>query len=187
MSYSSGANLGGWLVMEDWLFPNVPLMRFGTEGIRDNQEHDFIRRMQRRGIDPVATMQHHWNTYLCDDLLGATEPPALLRQLRDAGVSRLRIPVGWWAFEAPVVEPDQEIQPPLLASELRSAAGARRRRMVSDVGYNDAGLTADGFVTGGVRYLRALLRWLKPLGMRAVLDMHSLPGGATKNVGCRAL
>ena len=183
MSYSSGANLGGWLVMEDWLFPNVPLMRFGTEGIRDNQEHDFIRRMQRRGIDPVATMQHHWNTYLCDDLLGATEPPALLRQLRDAGVSRLRIPVGWWAFEAPVVEPDQEIQPPLLASELRSAAGARRRRMVSDVGYNDAGLTADGFVTGGVRYLRALLRWLKPLGMRAVLDMHSLPGGATKNVG----
>ena len=62
--YASGANLGGWLVMEDWLFPNVPLMRFGTEGIRDNQEHDFIRRMQRRGIDPVATMQRHWNLSL---------------------------------------------------------------------------------------------------------------------------
>jgi len=184
--YASGANLGGWLVMEDWLFPNVPLMRFGTEGIRDNQEHDFIRRMQRRGIDPVATMQRHWNNYLCDDLLGTTEPPPLLRQLRDAGVTRLRIPVGWWAFEPPAVEPEQEGPGPLLALEQRRAAAdapPRRRRLVSDAKHNDAGLTADGFVTGGARYLRALLRWLKPLGMRAVLDMHSLPGGATKNVG----
>ena len=28
-SYVNGANLGGWLVMENWLFPNVLLLRLG--------------------------------------------------------------------------------------------------------------------------------------------------------------
>jgi hypothetical protein len=34
----------------------------------------------------------------------------------------------------------------------------------------------DGFVDGGETYLRRLLRWLQPRGMRALLDLHALPG-----------
>lgn len=35
---------------------------------------------------------------------------------------------------------------------------------------------ADGFVDGGERYLTRLLAWLQVRGMRAVLDLHALPG-----------
>ena len=75
-----------------------------------------------------------------------------------------RIPVGWWAFEAPATS---------------GCNGAE----VQDPSYLTPGMTADGFVTGGCVYLLALLRWLKALGMRAMIDMHSLPGGAVKNMG----
>ena len=154
-SCATGANLGGWLVMEDWLFPNVPLLRLGARGIESNQELDYIARMARRKIDAVASMHAHWNTYLDPDLLGASRPPESLQQLRAAGVTQLRIPVGWWAFEAPV----------------------------GGSSHLDRGLTADGFVSGGIVYLHALLRHLRPLGMTAVIDMHSLPGGAVRNMG----
>ena len=154
-SCATGANLGGWLVMEDWLFPNVPLLRLGARGIESNQELDYIARMARRKIDAVASMHAHWNTYLDPDLLGASRPPDSLQRLRAAGVTQLRIPVGWWAFEAPV----------------------------GGSSHLDRGLTADGFVSGGIVYLHALLRHLRPLGMTAVIDMHSLPGGAVRNMG----
>ena len=119
--YTTGANLGGWLVMEDWLFPNVPLMRLGMAGIEDNQEYDYVRRMVSRGIDAVATMQNHWNTYLSPDLLSATEPPEVLQQLKAAGATRVRIPVGWWAFEAPSIP-----RPPDVEGGGDATAGAAR-------------------------------------------------------------
>ena len=49
--------------------------------------------------------------------------------------------------------------------------------------YEQPGYQSDGFVTGGSVYLRALLKWFKPLGLRAVIDMHSLPGGSVRNMG----
>ena len=108
MPYTSGANLGGWLVQENWLLPNVLLLRLGPADIRDNQEWDYIQRMCQRGINAVGSMQKHWGSYLADDdhydLLAATEPPPLLRRLKAAGVTRLRIPVGYWTFEQPVID-----------------------------------------------------------------------------------
>jgi len=153
--------------MESWLFPNVPLIRLGTHGPADNQELNYIERCCARGVDAVATMHHHWNSYIADDLLNASEPPARLAALKAAGVSVIRIPVGWWAFEAPTY---------------RTCDGGEFSPD-SPPSYLTPGMTADGFVTGGCVYLLALLRWLHVLGMRAVIDMHSLPGGAVKNMG----
>ena len=33
-SYATGANLGGWLVLENWLFPNILLLRLGWGRLR---------------------------------------------------------------------------------------------------------------------------------------------------------
>jgi hypothetical protein len=74
-TYTNGANLGGWLILENWLMPNVPLLHMGTGGREDNQELDYIRRLSERGLDPVATMHYHWRHYLGSDLLSSSEPP----------------------------------------------------------------------------------------------------------------
>lgn len=197
MPYESGANLGGWLVQENWLLPNVLLFRLGPADIRDNQEWDYIQRMCQRGIDAVGSMRRHWASYLGEDdsydLLTASEPPPMLRRLRSAGVTRLRIPVGYWAFEPPVLpgcvgqlqadaseSPGQPTVPGVGAPSpppVFSSAGPVLRSLSS------AGLTSDGFVTGSALYLAALLRLLQPLGMRCVIDMHSLPGGSVKHMG----
>jgi len=42
---------------------------------------------------------------------------------------------------------------------------------------------ADGFVSGGERYLFRLLAWLKQRAMKAVLDLHALPGAQAANSG----
>ena len=214
MAYTNGANLGGWLVMENWLFPNVPLLRLGLHGSNDNQEWDYIARLCERGMDAVATMHRHWNTYLSDDLLHSHNPPQKLLELRQMGVNELRIPVGWWAFMPPEsascdcfgsvchsrgASPSARslidehgaheraehpraasgrAAPPALATHKGSAAAS------AGLGsYAQPGVTADGFVTGGAVYLRALLAWCGRLNMTAVIDMHALPGGAVKNMG----
>ena len=171
-SYVNGANLGGWLVMENWLFPNVLLLRLGDAGITNNQELDYIWRMRERGIDEVASMHAHWNTFLGGKLLDATEPPPQLKALAAAGVEAVRIPVGWWALE----EPAEEYDGPEAVASGSSAPAVRAK-------YERPGVTSDGFVTGGALYLRALVKWLKVLNMRALVDMHSLPGGAVRTMG----
>ena len=155
--YAAGANLGGLFVLENWLFPNILLLRLGERGIIDNQEWDYVQRMRERGIDAVASMHAHWNGFLGGDLLKDSSPPLRLVELAAAGVSVVRIPVGYWALQAPAGAPAEA--------------------------YEEPGLTAEGFVTGGARYLHAVVRWLKVVGMRAVVDMHSLPGGAVMNMG----
>jgi hypothetical protein len=145
MPYVNGANLGGWLVMENWLFPNVLLLRLGHEGIADNQEIDYIARMRQRGIDAVRSMHAHWDSFLCDagdaGLLRATAPPAKLAALAAAGVTAVRIPVGYWALEEPVEPAAWPVNP--VGGPLGRAP------------YEQAGLSRDGFVTGGAVYLRA--------------------------------
>ena len=165
-NYTSGANLGGWLVMENWLFPNVLLLRLGEQGIVDNQEHDYIARMLSRGIDAVGSMHAHWNTFLGGDLLNDAEPPPRLVELAAAGVTSVRIPVGYWALQEPV-----------------SSRGRPPSAAAYEQPYEQPGLTEEGFVTGATVYLRAAIRWLRVLGVEAVIDVHSLPGGAVANMG----
>lgn len=40
---------------------------------------------------------------------------------------------------------------------------------------------SEGFLSGGERYLFRALAWMKRRGMRAVLDLHALPGGQAAN------
>ena len=167
-NYTSGANLGGWLVMENWLFPNVLLLRLGEQGIIDNQEHDYISRMLTRGLDAVGSMHTHWNTFLGGNLLSDADPPTRLVELAAAGVTSVRIPVGYWSLQEPI-------------SSIAPKAAPYEQHYEQP--YEQPGLTAEGFVTGATIYLRAAMRWLRVLGLQAVIDVHSLPGGAVANMG----
>jgi len=166
--YQDGTSLGGWLVMEAWLFPNTLLMQAAPPGVgvQQKQEWDYINRMRLRGIDAIGSMHQLWNSYVCEDLLDIEAPCQRLLDIKAAGVKHVRIPVGWWIAEPPTEVPSEYA---------KTASTAYTNR--------DKGYTKDGFVSGGVVYLEKLLKLLKQAGMHAYLDMHALPGGAVKQMG----
>lgn len=144
-SYQRGVSLGGWLVMEGWMFD-----QFQTPA-----ENDFIQTNRKKGGDAYALQSqvNHWGGYIPDSALNA---------MRALGVSHVRIPVGYWISEAPV------------SGVARSPP---RAKMLTN---RDVGFQHEGYVTGGIVHLEALLAKLKVLGMRALIDVHAMPGGSSK-------
>ena len=78
-------------------------------------------------------------------------PDEALDVIAAFGVTHARIPVGYWIIDAPV-------------------GGSSPY----EFGFNH-----EGFVTGGLGYLEAALAKLKRRGIRALIDMHALPGGSS--------
>mmetsp|Transcript_8230 Transcript_8230/g.25607 ORF Transcript_8230/g.25607 Transcript_8230/m.25607 type:complete len:529 (-) Transcript_8230:2-1588(-) len=119
-----GVNLGGWLLLEDWIWPE----EMQQKGIGD--EWTLIQRHGGpQSPEAIAKLRRHWDTFVTEEDLD---------RLRGFGVTHVRIPVGYWLVD---FRPE------------------------------------DGFIHGGSRYLFRVLAWLKRRGMRALLDLHALPGG----------
>jgi hypothetical protein len=78
-------------------------------------------------------------------------PDAALDAFARWGGTHVRVPVGFWIVDTPV----------------------------GGSSMTDYGLQHEGFVTGGINHLAALIPKLKARGMRALIDMHALPGGAS--------
>ena len=114
-------------------------------------EGDLVAKLRAAGGDSfaVATMVNHWAGYI---------PDAALDALAAFGVTNARIPVGFWIFEAPVVP----------------VPALSRAATPYDTGFNH-----EGFATGGLKYLELTLAKLKARGIRALVDVHALPGGAS--------
>jgi len=87
-----GVNLGGWLIMEDWMWPAE------LEASQLHDEHSYIaehggpgdRRAQER-------MHQHWDSFL---------RPEHLDRLRRFGVTHVRIPFGYWLLDRVYNESD---------------------------------------------------------------------------------
>jgi len=122
--------LGGWLVLEDWMWFKEML----GPGIKD--EWTFIQRHGgTHSASAITILERHWDTFVTEKDLD---------RLLAWGITHVRIPIGWW-----------------LVLYMEEA----------------------GFLHGGLRYLKRLLHWLKNRGMRAVIDLHALPGCQAANQG----
>eukprot|EP00930_Biecheleria_cincta_P015027 TRINITY_DN12674_c0_g2_i1.p1 TRINITY_DN12674_c0_g2~~TRINITY_DN12674_c0_g2_i1.p1 ORF type:complete len:569 (-),score=70.23 TRINITY_DN12674_c0_g2_i1:396-1895(-) len=118
-----GVNLGGWLLLEGWMWSE----EMESKGLAD--EWSLIKHHGGpRSHRAISLMHEHWDTFLTSKHLD---------QLQDFGITHVRIPVGYWLVD-----------------------------------YD----SADGYVDGGKYFLHRGLKWLKERGMRAVIDMHALPG-----------
>ncbi len=73
-----GVNLGGWLVLEKWMYSEI------FEGLKAENEHDLSQTEHGRTI----IRNHHANFIGEDDFAW----------LHDNGLNAVRIPVGYWIF-----------------------------------------------------------------------------------------
>lgn len=83
-------------------------------------------------------------------------PDAALDLMVTLGINHVRVPVGYWLVEAPV------------------GGGTTGRTM------RDPGFQHEGYATGGVTHVESLLAKLKVRGISALIDLHAMPGGASK-------
>lgn len=121
--FAKGVNLGGWLLLEDWIFPQTMY----EQGIVD--EWGVVGNFGGpQNPKAINWFKDHWNTFITkDDLV----------LIKNFGLTHVRIPVGWWII-------DYRLE--------------------------------DGFVDGGMFYLDRLLAWCGELGLKAIIDLHALPG-----------
>jgi len=145
--YQAGVNLGGWLVIEPWMWDQQPFAGASAE-------QDVVSRLRSTSdAHAIQTMRNHWAGFVDE---------STLRLLADFGITHVRIPVGYWMLDAPM-------------------AGSVERGAASSM--YDYGFQQECFVTGGINYLDALLQKLPSFGMRAVIDMHAMPGCSSKCQG----
>jgi hypothetical protein len=140
-NFHNGVNLGGWLLTEpSWMY----------DKFHAPAEGDLVARLRAQGGDTyaVTTMINHWEGYI---------PEAALDLCAALGLTHVRIPIPYWALEAPVVPVAIPGPPPRHA-----------------YGFNH-----EGFVTGGLNHLEDMLARLKARGLRALIDLHALPGGSS--------
>ncbi|KAF2145983.1 glycoside hydrolase family 5 protein [Aplosporella prunicola CBS 121167] len=77
--YLRGVNLGGWLVLESYLTPEL----FEDDGVVDQWTFDE----QPGSFDKLKT---HWDTYCTE---------ADIKKLASYGINAVRIPIGFWAYD----------------------------------------------------------------------------------------
>jgi glucan 1,3-beta-glucosidase len=90
-----GVNLGGWLVMEPWITPK--LFERANVGVTPNADDSMAivdewtwHDASKAGLhDRTVMIEDHWNTWVTQDHL---------TRLRAAGITHLRVPIGYWYF-----------------------------------------------------------------------------------------
>ena len=85
--YHNGVSVGGWLVTEpSWMYD-----QFDAPA-----EADLVANLRKQGGDAfaVTTMRNHWSGYI---------PDAALDTLKEFGTTHVRLPVGYWIMDSPVV------------------------------------------------------------------------------------
>jgi glucan 1,3-beta-glucosidase len=74
-----GVNIGGWLVLEEWIVPSL------FQQVGNNRIVDEWTWGQYGGS--TTLLQNHWDTWLTQ-----TD----LKNLKNAGITHIRIPIGYW-------------------------------------------------------------------------------------------
>jgi len=95
-----GVNAGGWLLLEPWITPNFFEDLDASDG---NQQRIVDEYTLAQYVDPAMyreTMKNHWATFIS---------LADFQRVAQAGVSHIRVPVGYWYWD---VESGEPFQPP---------------------------------------------------------------------------
>jgi len=137
-----GVNLGGWLVLEPWILPKF--FEKANEGVpraKDNKftiVDEYTMRSAKDGTnDRAAMLRDHWQTWVTEDIL---------ETLANAGITHLRVPVGYWYFVYP--------------SHEESVFGRFK---------SDHAMALE-------QLKKVANEWAKPRGLHILLDLHTAPG-----------
>lgn len=131
-----GVNLGGWLLLEPWITP-VFFEEVNVGDLLDKIVDEWTYAEFLDADTYLERMVNHWSSFVTREDL---------EKLVEAGISHVRIPVGYWYWD---VEEGEPFLPPNM---------------------DDTDETSPLF------YLKRSLLWMEELGLQASIDLHSGPG-----------
>ncbi|KAK3677807.1 hypothetical protein LTR78_002657 [Recurvomyces mirabilis] len=131
-----GVNLGGWLVTEPWMTPSV------FEKTNTTSEWALCSALGKD--EALSQLQNHWSTfYTRDDLVA----------IKKAGLTAIRIPLGYWAVDLLDFEPYVSGQYPYLVQAIQWANELGLKAMIdlhgvpgSQNGWEESG------IVGGIEF-----------------------------------
>jgi len=166
--YHNGVNLGGHLVIENWMFmrSEPPFsdahLQLDYSKIPHFNNHMWSSAMLaqtaegslRRSSATLAseTLWCHMDKYYSD---------ATLDKFAEFGINSVRVPLGYWIFDHPELFPNDHWPVPLTT------------------GSKPHGVNPEGFLTPGTLALSNVIVKLWNRNMKVMLDMHALPGCST--------
>jgi len=131
-----GVNAGGWLLLEPWITPKL----FEEVNIGDNLDKIVDEYTYAELVDPdfyKERLRTHWDTFVTKEDF---------EKVSSAGVTHVRIPVGYWYWD--VIEGEPFPLPN----------------------------TDESDPNNPLFYLKRALGWLDELGMKGLIDLHAAPG-----------
>merc|ERR1711970_478837 len=131
-----GVNAGGWLLLEPWITPYL----FEEVNYGDNLDKIVDEYTYAEIVDPdfyKSRLKLHWDTFVTREDF---------EKVSSAGVTHVRIPVGYWYWDVEEGEPFPS--PNIDDSDDRSP----------------------------LFYLKRAIVWLDELNMKAEIDLHAGPG-----------
>eukprot|EP00003_Mantamonas_plastica_P029854 TRINITY_DN717_c0_g1_i1.p2 TRINITY_DN717_c0_g1~~TRINITY_DN717_c0_g1_i1.p2 ORF type:complete len:285 (+),score=68.45 TRINITY_DN717_c0_g1_i1:29-856(+) len=138
-----GVNLGGWMVLEPWILPEMFVKANEAVGYSGTGAFPIVD--EWTWWDHVAkvpslgdVIEQHWDTWV---------QQSHLHTLKQAGITHLRIPVGYWYFETNVSQSGEPF-----------ANGASR------------------FPRALLNLQKVVNEWAGPLGLKVLIDLHAAPG-----------
>lgn len=159
--YHNGVNLGGHLVIENWMFmrSDPPLsdahLQLDYSEIPPFNNHMWSTAMlseKRLRSSGFETLWCHMDKYYTDDTLD---------KFAEFGINSVRVPLGYWIFDDPELYPEDTWPVPLKS------------------GPRPYGVNPEGFLTPGTLALSNVIVKLWNRNMKVMLDMHALPGCST--------
>ncbi|GMH88601.1 hypothetical protein TL16_g11200 [Triparma laevis f. inornata] len=160
-----GVNLGGWYLIEEWMFSNgqfdrvvemsdlpqgVVMPPLLPDGMGENWygEGDLINKIATKYSDDFAVqvIEAHRQAYVTDEDIAS---------MKSANITNVRMPLGWWAF----VEESTKSESTL----------------ITDPAHSDM-----RFVTITHDALIGEIQRFKDAGLNVLLDIHAMPGGSSE-------
>ena len=161
----TGVNLGGWYLVEEWMFSNGQFDRVAEQsdepqgvimppllpdGLGENWygEGDLVNKISAKFGDDFAVevISAHRDAYITDDDI---------KKMKESSISAVRMPLGWWAF----VEESLSADP----------------MVITDPAHSDM-----KFVTITHDALESQIKRFADEGIDILLDIHAMPGGSSE-------
>ena len=112
-----GVNLGGWFVLEPWITPSIFADWSTNQLVKD--EYTYSQTLGK--AEALRRLSQHWRTWITQDDF---------RQIAQAGLNHVRIPIGYWAVAPAVGDPYVQGQLPILDQAIGWARGAGLKVML---------------------------------------------------------
>lgn len=152
-----GVNLGGWLVLESWMYPEW----WKTTGVTPwRGEMQFVAELGKEKAKEL--LEKHWDTWVTKDDL---------KTLKDAGVEHLRVPVGYWLMGQEYIKEDETYLPGGYPYLLRLLGWCKEMGLKAIIDLHGAPGSQNGHDNSGFQGGNYAIQWDKPENLQRTTEV----------------